>query len=177
LLPLTLRLVGAERARARLAPKLADLRSRHTGDPRGLATEVAALYRAERVSPLAGLVPALVQVPFFAVTYRLFASAGIAGGANALLAQQLFGVALGAQGFAAGWVLVILLVLLAAVATISARRLRRLGSPPVLWLLSYAPVVFAVMVPLAAVLYLLVSTAWSAAENATLRREPVAGLA
>jgi YidC/Oxa1 family membrane protein insertase len=170
LLPLTLRLVAAERARARLAPGLAELRRRHAGDPRRLAEELTALHRAEGAHPLAGCLPAVLQLPCFAVAYRLFSATRIDGHVNALLGYQVFGVALGAPTAAAGWVTLVLFVLLAVVATISARRLRRLGSSPVLSLLPYATVVFALLVPVATSLYLLVSTAWSAAENATLRR-------
>jgi YidC/Oxa1 family membrane protein insertase len=101
----------------------------------------------------------------------VFALSTVDGQANSLMAHELFRVALGAHGLAAGWVLVGLLALLAVVATVSARRLLRLGQPKWLAILPYGTVVFATTVPLAVGLYLLTSTAWSALETAVLRRD------
>src|SRR5437773_9043655 len=93
-LPLRLWQLRAERARARLAPQVDELRRRHAGDAATLSRELTALYRAERVSPFAGLLPALAQAPFFLVLYRMFASLATAG--------AVFGVPLGARWLTGG---------------------------------------------------------------------------
>src|SRR5262245_49351324 len=74
LLPLTLRQIRGERANARLLPQARELRERHRADPAKLSSELVALYRTEGASPLGGCLPALLQVPFFMVMYRLFLS-------------------------------------------------------------------------------------------------------
>jgi YidC/Oxa1 family membrane protein insertase len=172
LLPLTFRQVRAERARAALAPDLAKLREQHRGDAATLARETMALHRSAGVGMFAGLLPALVQAPFFLVLYRLFASPSVPG--------ALFGAPLG-SGWAAGGlfgphdvVFWILLGALAGLAWWSSRRLR--GGPPLLRILPYFTLVVAATAPLAAGLYLVTTTAWTAAENAALRPRPACAL-
>lgn len=143
-----------------------------------------AQIRGARVSPLAGCLPALVQAPFFFVMYRLFTTP------NDLLDAELAGVPLGhhltdALTPAAVLVYGVLLVLLAVLARLSAKRIRESPAPAaptpeveraqeqmrrVMVLLPYGTVVFAVFVPLAAGLYLLTTTAWTALEQGVLRR-------
>jgi YidC/Oxa1 family membrane protein insertase len=182
--PLSYLQVRAERGRAALAPRLRELHRRHRDDRARLQAELMALYRAERVNPFGGCLPALLQAPFFLVMYRL-ATDPPAGGD--LLAETLFGVPLGhrlADGLAgaAAPVFACLLVLLAVLAWWLSRRLRRrmsAGGPDapaplarLLPLLPYGTLAVAAFTPLAAGLYLLTTTAWTALEHATLRRGP-----
>ncbi|WP_433248496.1 YidC/Oxa1 family membrane protein insertase [Streptosporangium sp. CA-135522] len=188
LLPLSVMQARGERVRARLAPRLQELRKRHGRDPERLRRELAALYAREKASPLAGCLPGLVQMPFFMVTYRVFASSEIAGHANALLTHGLFGVPLGQHfastvagfGLLSGPTLVFagLFLLLFAVASITSLRMRRTMDEQtqpemlrrLLPLLPFATLLAAAVLPLAAGLYLLVTTAWTAAEKAVLYR-------
>ncbi|WP_101254766.1 YidC/Oxa1 family membrane protein insertase [Streptomyces barkulensis] len=62
----------AERARARLAPQTAGLRKRHAADPERLRRVLLELHTREGVSPAAGCLPMLAQLPVFFVMYRLF---------------------------------------------------------------------------------------------------------
>ncbi|MFC6083302.1 YidC/Oxa1 family membrane protein insertase [Sphaerisporangium aureirubrum] len=181
LLPLTLRQAAAAKARLRLAPKVEALRKRFARDPERMMRETSALYRAAGTSMFAGLLPGLAQAPFFLVTYRVFLSATIAGHPNLLLAQSALGVPLGehfAVAVAGGGlfgapalVFLGLFALLAVVAWVVSRRMGEV-QPRVLRLLPFGTVVFAAFVPLAAVLYLLVSTAWAAAERVLLYPRP-----
>src|SRR3954469_3932891 len=158
MLPLTIRQVRGERVRAALAPDLADLRKKHADDPAALARETLALHRTAGVSMFGSLVPALIQMPFLLVLYRLFASPGVPG--------SLFGAPLHTTLTVAGpatWVFGVLLILIAAVAWWSSRRLRG-----ILRALPFGTVVVAAVMPLATGLYLLTTTAWTAAENALL---------
>jgi YidC/Oxa1 family membrane protein insertase len=179
LLPLAVRQARGERTRSRLLPEIEKLRSRYGKDPQRLNRELSRLYAAEGATPFTGCLPTLAQLPFFMVMYRLFVSATIAGQQNVLLAHTLFGVPLGET-----WIGVLtvagpfsphallfygLMALLAAVAWWSARRL---ATPlALLRLLPYGTVVVAAFVPLAAGIYLLTTTAWTAAERAVLRRD------
>jgi YidC/Oxa1 family membrane protein insertase len=171
LLPLTIAAVRGERTRAALAPRVAELQRRYAKDQTRLAAELTGLYRAERVSPLAGCLPALLQIPFFMVSYRVFTKPG-------LLSAHLFGVPLGAR-LLGGYPLAFLPVIAALVALcwLSARRARRVaaatGSPAPAGLaavLPYLSVLSVAVVPLATALYLITTLSWTVVENVVLRR-------
>jgi YidC/Oxa1 family membrane protein insertase len=189
LLPLAVAQARGERARARLAPRVGLLRKKHAKNPERAQQEISALYAAEGASMFAGCLPALAQWPFFAIMYRLFVSASVAGGQNLLLAHTLLGAPLGQNlmgvvgtfGLFSPEALVFfgLLTLIAAVAWWSSHRMRAAAVAAeeagavgrVLRLLPYGTVAVAALVPLAAGLYLLTTTAWTAAERVLLRRD------
>jgi YidC/Oxa1 family membrane protein insertase len=175
--PLTRRAVRGERARLSLAPKLAALRRRHAGNPTRLAEESMALYRTAGVSPLSGLMPVLAQAPVFVVLFHIFA--GQAGGT--VLGERLVG---GQHAL----VFVALLAGLTVVAWLTSRRTSMLlwvnappagPAPPGLVarlprIMPYATVASALVLPMALVVYLLTSTAWTLVENTVLRRGLIA---
>jgi YidC/Oxa1 family membrane protein insertase len=217
LLPLSLSAARGQASQARLLPQVTELQKRHAGQPDRLRIELAALYQRENASALAGCLPALIQLPFFSVMYRLFLDHTVNGAPNGLLSHHLLGVPLGshllsgAGPFSAqGAVFLGLLVLIAVVAWISARATRHAAAPggaaqsggsmqpgktaqpgnavqpgktdrpggaaqaaALGWLtrvLPYLTIVIAAVVPLAAGIYLLTTTAWTTAERALLRR-------
>ncbi|MER7212015.1 membrane protein insertase YidC [Streptosporangium sp. NPDC000239] len=195
LLPFGVMQARGARAQAALAPKLAKLRERHAKDPARLYRETTALYAEEGVSPFGGFLPGLAQLPVLMVVYRVFISSTIAGHANALLTHGLFGVQLGQHfagvvsgfGLISGPTLVFacLFLLLLAVAAVTSRRMRSATVPQgpgsgvlrrVLPLLPFLTVLGAAVLPLAAGIYLLVTTAWAAAERAVLYRSVPAGV-
>ncbi|MGO4535532.1 YidC/Oxa1 family membrane protein insertase [Leifsonia sp. 2MCAF36] len=191
LIPVGVSQVRAEYSRRRLAPQLAEFQRRHAGDRETLARTTMELYKTEQVSPFAGMLPLLAQIPVVTLVYAVFTHPTIAGHANGLLGEHAFGAPLGTSfvglagaGVGAGvWpaMLVYLgvLALIAVVTTVS-RRVLTLPQPegstaPVgmlraLSFLPYVTVVFAAFVPLAAAVYILTSTAWTVAERWTLRR-------
>jgi YidC/Oxa1 family membrane protein insertase len=192
LIPVARSQVRAEAGRRRIAPRLAELRRRFAKNPERLQRETLALYAAEKVSPIAGFLPTLAQAPVVALVYGLFTHPVIAGHANALLAQHLVGVPLAASlvsvlGAASLGSLLLfggLLAAIAAAALIGRRENRRWALPPepatgtagmagLASVLSWLPLVtvaVAAFVPLAAALYLAVTTIWTQAERAILRR-------
>ncbi len=185
LIPVGISQVKAEWTRRRLAPKLRALQLKYKSRPEVLQRKIAALYRAENVSPLAGILPTLAQAPVISLVYALFVNGTIGGHANVLLAASLGGVPLGSSLVTTGiaWpgilVLVGLLSLIALTAWFSRRVALRLAVPtddatarlaPVLSWLPFVTVVFAAMVPLAATIYLAVTTMWTLVERALLRR-------
>ena len=136
LLPLSLSAASGQASQARLLPQVTELRQRHAGHPDRLRIELNALYQRENASALAGCLPALIQLPFFSVMYRLFLDRTVNGGPNGLLSHSLLGAPLGSHWLtgagplsAQGAVFLALLGLIAAVAWVSARAARRAGAP------------------------------------------------
>jgi YidC/Oxa1 family membrane protein insertase len=196
LIPVGISQAKAERARARLAPRLADLQRRHGKNPERLQREMMALYAEEGTSPMAGCLPMLIQAPIVGIIYAVFILPTIAGHANALLEQTLFGVPLGsslAGSLAAGTFspasLVVFATIIVAIALTGevTRRVFRLPTPAIvadapssplaaagvsrmLGLLQFVTAVIAVFVPLAAAVYLLVTVAWTLGQRMLLRR-------
>ncbi|MEU8268581.1 membrane protein insertase YidC [Sphaerisporangium sp. NPDC049002] len=181
LLPLSVRQAKAQKARLRLAPQVEALRKRFARDPERLMRETSKLYAAGGTSMFAGIMPGLAQAPFLMITYRVFVSATIAGHPNLLLAQSALGVPLG-EHFAAvlagsglfspaALVFLGLFAVLAALAWVTWRRMGDV-QPRALRLLPFGTILVAAFLPLAAGLYLLVSTAWTAGERAILYPKP-----
>jgi YidC/Oxa1 family membrane protein insertase len=178
LMPLSLRGLRGQAAQARLAPQLLALRKRYAKQPERLQREMTALYQREGTSMFAGLTPFLLQWPLLSVIYLLFRSAQIGGQANTLLTRGLFGVPLGSHWLsgagpvsAQGLVFLGVFVLLAALCWLSGRLGRLMTvqanarGGALLRLLPYVTVAFAAFIPLAAGIYLLVSTGWALAER------------
>jgi YidC/Oxa1 family membrane protein insertase len=182
LVPFAISQARGERARAKLLPQMQALQKRHAKNPQRLQREMAALYEKEG-TPLAGCLPALLQWPFFFVMYRLFISATIAGQQNVLLAHTLLAAPLGQNWIStlgagifspASMVFLGLFVLLSLVAYISSRRVKVEGPMGnVARLLPFGTVVMAAFVPLAAAVYLLTTTTWTAIERGVLHRRIV----
>jgi YidC/Oxa1 family membrane protein insertase len=182
LVPLAVAQARGERARLRLLPQMRALQKKHAKNPERLRREMADLYTSEGSTPLTGCLPALAQWPVFAVMYQLFISAAIAGHQNLLLARTLLGVPLGqnllSAGAAGAPVFAGLLILLVLVAWYSSRRIAQqttvdgpLGR--ITRFLPYGTVAVAAFVPLAAGVYLLATTTWTAVERAILHRRIV----
>ncbi|MEO3874073.1 membrane protein insertase YidC [Nonomuraea sp. B12E4] len=181
LLPLNVRQARTAKIRERLAPKVLQLRKRYARNPERLSKEMSALYAKEGSSPFAGIMPMLAQLPFLWLMYR------VATHPTALAGHDLFGAPLGQQvaGVVANYglvswpvlVFVAVIALVMVVAWLTARLNKKLATqtgeqPPLLRkimpLLPYGSVLAALVLPLAAGLYLLVSAAWAVSERAVL---------
>lgn len=189
--PLARAAARGERVRTELAPQLAELRRKHGGRPERMQREASELYARRGVSPLAGCLPMLLQLPVFFVMYHLFTTD------DELLGESLLGAPLGDRWAdalsvggpfgAEGLVYCALFTVTAAVASWTYWRSRRSAAaaasagggadgavpgmealgrfPP---LLSFGTLITAAIVPLAAGLYLVTSVTWSAVERALL---------
>ncbi|MEU6283812.1 YidC/Oxa1 family membrane protein insertase [Streptomyces sp. NPDC047028] len=204
--PLSRAAARGQRAQAALRPRIAELREKHAKNPERLQKAVMELHAEEKVSPLSGCLPSLLQIPAFFLLYHLFSNTTIGGHANGLLSHQLFAAplggrwadALGAGGAfgGAGLVYLGLFALVVAVASFNFVRTRRriatgglmpaggapvggasAGTAPVAGLgalnkvmpfMSFFTLVTVAVVPLAAALYVVTSTTWSAVERAVL---------
>ncbi|WP_413757415.1 YidC/Oxa1 family membrane protein insertase [Streptomyces sp. MMBL 11-3] len=199
--PLSRASARGQRARAALQPRIAELREKHGKNPEKLQKAVLELHAAEKVSPLSGCLPSLFQLPAFFLLYHLFSNARIGDGANSLLAHQLLAAPLGERWTdalheggvfgAQGLVYVGLFVVVALVATFNFRRTKRAmaaagpgGAPDgaqqvpgvggvmkVMPFMSFFTLLTVAFVPLAAALYVVTSTTWSAVERAVLYRD------
>ncbi|MEV4709384.1 membrane protein insertase YidC [Actinoplanes sp. NPDC049316] len=171
--PLSRLQARSARRSAALAPELAALREKHRGDPATLATETLALQRARGVSPYAAVLPALAQAPFFMLMYHVVQPG--AGAPTGVLAGRLFGVPLTEHLLSGLPVFAVLLTLAGLLAWWSSRRVRQSMAPDaplrrVLAGVPYLSVAAVAWLPLAGALYLVTSSAWTAAEQLILRR-------
>jgi YidC/Oxa1 family membrane protein insertase len=176
-LPLSLRAMRGQAIAARLAPELQALRTRYGKQPDRLQREMSALYKREGTSMFAGLSPMLLQWPLLSVMYLLFRSAQVGGGPNRLLSSDLFGVPLGSYWLHGTWltdgrgavflgVFAVLAALCWLLARIGRSMMPAAGASSFLGkVLPYLTVVIAAFAPLAAAVYLVTSTGWSALER------------
>ncbi|WP_329417037.1 YidC/Oxa1 family membrane protein insertase [Streptomyces sp. NBC_00704] len=192
--PLSRAAARGQKARAALQPRIAELREKHGENPEKLQRAVLDLHAAEKVSPLSGCLPSLLQLPAFFLLYRLFSGSSADGAGRALLDHHLFTAPLGdrwtdalAHGGPfgeAGLVYFVLFAVVTAVASFNYLRARR-TPPPVtggqetpgvgaltkaMPFMSFFTLVTMAVVPLAAALYVITSTTWSAVERAVLHR-------
>ncbi|GAB2327211.1 YidC/Oxa1 family membrane protein insertase [Streptomyces griseoincarnatus] len=124
--PLSRAAARGQKARAALQPRVAELRRKHGKNPEKLQRAVMELHAEEKVSPLSGCLPSLLQLPAFFLLYHLFSSGSIGGEPNALLTHQLLDAPLGgrwadalADGGAFGGAGVVYLGLFAVVAVVA----------------------------------------------------------
>lgn len=172
--PLARSAARGERARATLLPEIKTLQAKHGGDRARLAAEVTKLQQESGTSLFTGCLPMLLQLPFFTVMYRLFTTPIIGGEPNSLLGATLLGTPLGAHGLAGGPLVFVIAAGLAVVAWFSVRQNRQAAADVpggrLIRLLPYGTVLATLVLPQAAGIYLLTTTAWTAAERALLRR-------
>ncbi|MEM9423204.1 MAG: membrane protein insertase YidC [Spirochaetota bacterium] len=72
LYPLTLKAYKSSRRMRVLQPQMKALQEKYRSDPRRLQQEMASLYRTEKVNPMGGCLPLLVQMPILIAIANLF---------------------------------------------------------------------------------------------------------
>ncbi|MFE9772966.1 YidC/Oxa1 family membrane protein insertase [Streptomyces sp. NPDC005931] len=198
--PLSRAAARGQKARAQLQPRIAELRRRHGCDPERLQRAVLELHAKEKVSPLAGCLPSLFQVPALFLLYYLFSSETIGGRPNELLGHQLLAAPLGGRWADAlgdggafggpGLVYAGLFAVVLVVAAVSYRLTKRMMAANtaltggdvgeqvpgmgavtrVMPFMSFLTLITVAVMPLAAALYVVTSTTWSVVERAALYR-------
>ncbi|MGW2208141.1 membrane protein insertase YidC [Streptomyces sp. NPDC001781] len=190
--PLARAAARGQRARAALQPRITELRGKYARDPERLQRAMLELHTEAKVSPFSGLLPGLLQLPAFFMLYHLFSNATIGDAPNTLLDHDLFAAPLaghwtdalsGGIFGGADLVYMALFAVVAAVAVVNFRRTRRMaaGNPvqagavpgqaavaKVAPFLSFLTLATVAVVPLAAALYVVTSTTWSAVERVVL---------
>ena len=199
--PLSRASARGQKARGKLAPQIAELRKKHAKDPERMKKALMELHAAEKVSPLSGCLPGLLQMPAFFSMYHTFSNGRIGGKQNELLDHSLFSAPLGERWThalsdggmfgGAGMVYLVLFAIVACVATFNFHRMKRTmaNNPAIpaesegrpvpgigamakfMPLMSFATLFTVAFVPLAAALYVVTSTTWTAAERYFLYRD------
>ncbi|WAX79826.1 YidC/Oxa1 family membrane protein insertase [Streptomyces sp. KMM 9044] len=133
--PLSRAAARGQKARTELQPKIAELRRRYGRSPEKLQRALLELHTREKVSPLAGVLPSLFQLPAFFLLFYLFSNTTIGGRPNELLGHELFTAPLGGRWAdalgdggllgGAGLVYVGLFAVVVAVAAFSCRLTKR----------------------------------------------------
>ncbi|PFG29476.1 YidC/Oxa1 family membrane protein insertase [Paramicrobacterium agarici] len=95
LIPVGRSQVKAQIDRQRLAPQLQALQKKYKKKPEVLQRKTMELYQKEKVSPMAGCLPMLAQMPVLMAVYGLFLVPTINGEPNDLLTHSFFGTELG----------------------------------------------------------------------------------
>ncbi|WP_330283300.1 YidC/Oxa1 family membrane protein insertase [Streptomyces sp. NBC_00588] len=195
--PLSRAAARGQKAGTALQPKITELRTRHRNNPEKFQRALLELHAEEKVSPVSGCLPGLLQLPAFFLLYHLFSSTTIGGEHNGLLTHHLFAAPLGGRWAdalsgggvfgAAGLVYLGLFAIVAAVATFNYLRAKKtmataaVDAGPeqipgaaaigrVAPYLSFFTLVTVAFIPLAAALYVVTSTTWTAVERAVLYR-------
>ncbi|MGA2479204.1 MAG: membrane protein insertase YidC [Spirochaetia bacterium] len=73
-LPLTLKSSESMSRMAALNPAIAEIRARLKDKPEKMSQEIAKLYKREKINPLSGILPLLLQIPIFFAFYNLLNS-------------------------------------------------------------------------------------------------------
>jgi YidC/Oxa1 family membrane protein insertase len=71
LIPLTIKQIRSMQAMQRLQPEIKRLQQKHKDDRQKLNEETMRFYKENKVNPLSGCLPLLLQMPLFIVLYRL----------------------------------------------------------------------------------------------------------
>jgi YidC/Oxa1 family membrane protein insertase len=72
LLPLSLKTTRSQKEMAVLAPQIEKIKEQHKGNTQAQSEEIMKLYKEHGVSPLAGCLPLLIQLPILIGVYRVF---------------------------------------------------------------------------------------------------------
>ena len=70
--PLSAKAVIAQRKLTALQPQAKEIQEKFKGDREGQAKELMELYKREKVNPLAGILPILIQIPILITLYQVF---------------------------------------------------------------------------------------------------------
>ncbi len=73
--PLTHKQQKSMRRMQQLQPKIVELKEKYKGDPQKMNMEMMELYKREKVNPLGGCLPMLIQIPVFIALYKVLYNA------------------------------------------------------------------------------------------------------
>lgn len=74
--PLTLKSIKAQRAMKAIEPKLKEIKEKHKDDKQAQAMATMELYKKEKISPMSGCLPLLIQIPIISALFFVLKSIG-----------------------------------------------------------------------------------------------------
>jgi YidC/Oxa1 family membrane protein insertase len=87
--PLTLRSMSSMRKMQQIQPKIAALKEKYKNNPQKMNQELMDIYRKEKINPLGGCLPMLLQMPVFFGLYQVLWRSVSLKGANFLWIKDL----------------------------------------------------------------------------------------
>jgi len=200
LIPLTTKQVRSQQAMQRIQPELKRLQAKYKNDRQQLNKEMMDFYKENKVNPVAGCLPILLQTPLFLVLYRLilglnhqplpkhlpksselYTSLSGAGGKMVSLGVDLARSASTVKGFGSAVPYYLLIALTVATGyyqqrQMTARLSKDAVNPQMQMIGKVFPVVFGFIsfnLPAGVVLYFIVSNLWQVGQQAiTFRKFP-----
>ncbi|MFH0739594.1 MAG: YidC/Oxa1 family membrane protein insertase [bacterium] len=70
--PLTIKGLRSQKAMANLQPKIKEIQAKYKGEPQKQNQAMMELYKAEKINPLSGCLPLLLQLPILIALYQVF---------------------------------------------------------------------------------------------------------
>lgn len=87
--PMTMKSMLSMRKMQSLQPKIAELREKHEKDPQRLNKEIMKMYKENKVNPIGGCLPLLLQMPIFICLYQMIWRSILFKGAGFLWIKDL----------------------------------------------------------------------------------------
>ncbi len=182
LFPVTFNMFRSMRRMQAFQPQVTALRKKYKDDPQTLNQEVMALYRENKINPMGGCLPMLIQLPIFFALYRVLSVAIELRGASFLhirdlaaaetsLGEVLHGLM---SFFPAGMLPLKVMVILMGVTMLIQQRLSpSMADPKQAKMMMFLPIVFTAMFwnfTSGLVVYFLFSNLLSIGEQMLIRR-------
>jgi YidC/Oxa1 family membrane protein insertase len=182
LFPVTFNMYRSMRRMQSFQPQVTALRKKYKDDPQTLNQEVMALYRDNKINPMGGCLPMLIQIPIFFALYRVLSVAIELRGASFLhirdlaaaetsLGEVLHGLA---SFFPAGLLPLKVMVILMGVTMLIQQKLSpSMADPKQAKMMMFLPIIFTAMFwnfTSGLVVYFLFSNLLSIGEQMLIRR-------
>ena len=171
--PLTLKSMRSMKAMQALQPQINALRSKHKSDPQRVQRETMELYREQRVNPLGGCLPMIVQIPVFYALYVALSVSVEMQNAPFICFGRLFGMDLWICDLAAHDPTYVLPILMGISMLIQQKMTPTMGDPRQAKMMLLMPVVFTFMflnLPSGLVLYWTLSNVLQIAQQLYMER-------
>jgi YidC/Oxa1 family membrane protein insertase len=171
--PLTIKSMTSMKAMQALQPQVNAIRSKYKSDSQRMQQETMALYRANKVNPLGGCLPMIVQIPIFYALYVALSVSVELQSQPFICFGRLFGVDLWICDLAAHDPTYVLPLLMGASMFIQQKMTPVMGDPRQAKMMLLMPVVFTFMflnLPAGLVLYWTLSNVLQIAQQKYMER-------
>jgi len=70
--PLSIKTIKSQKAMSKLNPKMKEIKEKHKDNPTAQSAAILQLYKDNKISPLSGCLPLLIQIPILIALYQAF---------------------------------------------------------------------------------------------------------